>query len=181
MTGLRIIGQHVSRKDGRDIVTGNVVYGPDISLPGMLYGKVLRSTIASGRVVRIDVSRARALAGIAAVITAADVPSTRFGYAITDEQIFASPKIRYAGEPLAAIAAVDANTADEAARLIEIEYEETPGVFDPLDAMKDGAPLVHEEMGSYKVNPLLTRTWNPSPGTNIVHRIEYARGEVERG
>ncbi|MGH7825564.1 MAG: xanthine dehydrogenase family protein molybdopterin-binding subunit [Candidatus Binatia bacterium] len=181
MENFRIIGQPVSRKDGLDIVTGNVVYSVDVSLPGMLHGKVVRSSIASGRVARIDVTHARALPGVAALITAADVPSTRFGYAITDEQIFATEKIRYSGEPLAAVAAVDEPTADEAARLVEVDCEEAPGVFDALEAMAENAPLVHQDMASYKVNPLLTRNWNPSPGTNILHQAEFSRGEVDRG
>lgn len=181
MEALRVVGQPVSRKDGRDIVTGNVVYGVDMSLPGMLHGRVVRSAVASGKVIRVDVGGAKALAGVKSVITAADVPMTRFGYGIKDEQIFASAKIRYAGEPIAAVAAVDEETAEEAARLVEVEYEEMPGVFDVLEAVKEGSPLVHEEMGSYEPNRLVTREWNPSPGTNILHRIELRRGDVEAG
>lgn len=181
MEALRVVGQPVSRKDGRDIVTGNVVYGVDMSLPGMLHGRVVRSAVASGKVIRVDVGGAKALAGVKSVITAADVPMTRFGYGIKDEQIFASAKIRYAGEPIAAVAAVDEETAEEAARLVEVEYEEMPGVFDVLEAVKEGSPLVHEEMGSYEPNRLVTREWNSSPGTNILHRIELRRGDVEAG
>ncbi len=178
---LRVVGQPVSRKDGRDIVTGNVVYSVDMSLPGILHGRVVRSAVASGKVIRVDASGARALAGVKSVITAADVPMTRFGYGVKDEQIFASEKIRYAREPIAAVAAVEEETAEEAARLVEVEYEETPGVFDVLEAVKEGAPLVHEELGSYEPNRLVTREWNPSPGTNILHRIELSRGDVEAG
>src|SRR5713226_7460559 len=116
---LRVVGQPVPRKDGVDIVTGNVVYGVDINLPGMLHGRVVRSAIASGKVVRVDVSAARALPGVKSMITAADVPPTRFGYGIKDEQIFAGEKIRYAGEPIAAVAAVDEDTAEEAVRIIQ--------------------------------------------------------------
>jgi carbon-monoxide dehydrogenase large subunit len=181
MEALRVVGQPVARKDAADIVTGNVVYGADISLPGMLHGRLVRSAVASGKVIRVDVSGAKALPGVKSVITAADVPMTRFGYGIKDEQIFASAKIRYVGEPIAAVAAVDEETAEEAARLVEVEYEEAPGVFDVLDAVKEGAPLVHEELGSYEPNRLVTREWNPSPGTNILHRIELRRGDVEAG
>ena len=178
---LRVVGQPVPRKDGVDIVTGNVVYGADISLPGMLHGRLVRSAVASGKVMGVDASRAKALAGVKTVVTAADLPRTRFGYGIKDEQLFAEAKIRYAGEPIAAVAAVDEETAEEAARLVEVEYEDMPGVFDVLEAVKEGAPLVHEELGSYEPNRLVTREWNPSAGTNVLHRIEMSRGDVEAG
>ncbi|MGH7832271.1 MAG: hypothetical protein ACREQK_01380, partial [Candidatus Binatia bacterium] len=79
MEALRIVGQPVARKDGLDIVTGNVVYSVDIVLPGMLHGAIVRSSIASGKITRIDASRAEKLPGVKAVITAADVPTGRFG------------------------------------------------------------------------------------------------------
>ncbi|HEY2987731.1 MAG TPA: xanthine dehydrogenase family protein molybdopterin-binding subunit [Candidatus Binatia bacterium] len=178
---LRVVGQPVSRKDGKDIVTGNVLYGVDMSLPGMLHGRVVRSAVASGKVVRIDDAAARALSGVRAVITAADVPATRFGYGIKDEQIFAAEKIRYAGEAIAAVAALDEESAEEAAGLVQVEYEETAGVFDVLEAAKKNAPLVHTELGDYEPNRLVTREWNPSPGTNVLHHIEMSRGDVETG
>lgn len=181
MEALRVVGEPLPRKDGKDIVTGNVVYSVDVSLPGMLHGTVVRSPIPCGRVVRMDITQARELVGVKAVITPSDVPTTRFGYALMDEQIFAREKIRYAGEAIAAIAAVDEDTAENAARLMEVEYEETPGVFDVLEAMKEGAPLVHEDMGSYERNPVLTRKWNPSPGTNVLHEIEFSKGDVAKG
>ncbi len=178
---VRAVGQALPRKDGVDIVTGNVVYDVDVSLPGMLHGKVIRSPIPSGRVARLDVTEAKRSSGFKAVITATDVPETRFGYAIKDEQIFAGSKIRYAGEAIAAVAAVDEESAEEAARLVEVEYDETPGVFDVFEALKEGASLVHEEMGSYQPNPVVTRKWNPSPGTNILNEIEFNRGDVAQG
>jgi len=178
---LRVVGQPVARKDSFDIVTGNVAYSVDVSLPGMLHGKIVRSAIPSGKVARLDVSRAKALPGVKAIIASADVPSRRFGYAVKDEQIFALSKVRYAGEPIAAIAAVDEETAEEAARLVEVEYEENPGIFGVLEATRDGAPLVHEEMGSYESNRLVTREWRPRPGTNVVHQNEFSRGDVEQG
>jgi carbon-monoxide dehydrogenase large subunit len=177
---LRVVGQPLPRKDGGDIVTGNVVYGADINFPGMLHGRLVRSSIASGNVIGIDISRATQLAGVKAVITADDVPSTSYGYGIKDEKVFVS-KIRYAGEPVAAVAAVDEDTADEAVKLVDVEYEETPGVFDVLDAIKEGAPLVHEELGSYKPNSTVSSNWKPQPGTNILHEIESGRGDVEKG
>jgi CO/xanthine dehydrogenase Mo-binding subunit len=181
MEALRIVGQPVARKDGLDIVTGNVVYGVDVTFPGMLHGVIVRSSIASGKMIRMDASRAKALAGVKAVITAADVPEGRFGYGIKDERIFAADRVRYAGEPVAAIAAVDEQAAEEAARLVEVEYQPTSGVFDVLEATRDGAPLVHEDMGSYEPNRLVTREWKPRPKTNVVHQTEFSRGDVEQG
>ncbi|HEY1371999.1 MAG TPA: xanthine dehydrogenase family protein molybdopterin-binding subunit [Candidatus Binatia bacterium] len=177
---LRVVGQPVARKDGRDIVTGNVLYGADITLPGLLHGFIVRSAVPSGKIARIDVERARAAPGVKAVLTAADVPSERFGYGVKDELSFASEKIRYAGEPIAAVAATDEQAAEAAARLIEIDYEETRGTFDVLDAIRADAPLVHEDMAGYEPNRLVTREWKPRANTNIVHRTEFARGDTER-
>lgn len=180
MEPLRVVGQAVARKDAIDIVTGNVRYGVDVTLPGMLRGKVVRSDIPTGSV-RLDVARARSLTGVAAVITAADVPTGRFGYAVKDELIFARDNIRYAGEAMAAIAAVDEDTAEEAAKLIEVDYAAGPGVFDVLEAIKEDAPLVHEDMGGYERNQLLSRRWYPVPETNILHQIEFTSGSVTEG
>src|SRR3954467_14767028 len=130
---LRVVGQPVPRKDGKDIVTGNVLYGADVTLPGLVHGVIVRSAIPSGKIIRIDVERARAAHGVKAVLTSADVPSARFGYGVKDELIFAGGKIRYAAEPIAAVAALDEQAAEEAARLIEVEYETAPGTFDVLD------------------------------------------------
>jgi CO/xanthine dehydrogenase Mo-binding subunit len=181
LEALRIVGQPVPRKDGRDIVTGNVIYGTDVILPGMLHGVIVRSSIPSGKINRINVTRAVGTAGVKAVLTAADVPSRRFGYGIKDELIFADEKVRYAAEPIAAIAAIDEDTAEEAARLVEVDYDPTPGIYDVLDATREGAALVHEEMASYEPNRLVTREWKPCPKTNIVHHNEFNRGDVEQG
>lgn len=180
MEALRVVGRPLPRKDAADIVTGNVLYSVDVSFPGMLHGRVVRSSIPSGRVVCLDVSEAKNFPGVKAVITAEDVPTTRFGYGVKDERIFAS-KIRYVGEAIAALAAVDEDTADEALRLVEVEYEETPGVFDVLEAIKEGAPLVHEELANYEPNRTVTSGWNPRLGTNILHQVESGRGDVEKG
>ena len=181
MEALRVVGQPLPRKDASNIVTGNVVYGTDVSLPGMFHGRVIRSSIPSGRITRLDIARANSLSGVKAVITAADVPDTRFGYGIKDETIFASNTIRYAGEAIGAIVAVDEETAAEAVKLVDVEYEQTPGVFDVLEAIKDSAPLVHAELGTYQSNSTITRSWKPRPGTNILHEVESGRGNVENG
>jgi CO/xanthine dehydrogenase Mo-binding subunit len=180
LEALRVVGRPVPRKDAADIVTANVSYAADVSFPGMLHGRLVRSPIASGRVIGIDALKARELRGVKAVIAADDVPLNPFGYGIKDERIFVS-RIRYCGEVLAAVAATDEETAERAVKLVEVKYEEIPGVFDVLDAIKPDAPLVHEELGSYRPNSTVGSSWNPRPGTNILHEIESGRGDVEKG
>ncbi|MCL4198669.1 MAG: molybdopterin-dependent oxidoreductase [Phycisphaerales bacterium] len=144
--GRRCVGRPVARVDAADKVTGRAVYTADIALPNMAHGGILFSPIAHGLIRRIDTSRARALPGVLAVITGADVPENTYGVspARYDEEVLARTKVRHVGDPVAAVAAVDEATARRAVSLIEVEYEELPAVFDALDAVKPGAPLVHD-------------------------------------
>jgi len=127
-----VVGQPVARCDGADKVTGRAKYTADIRLPGMLVGKILGSPVAHGILRRVDVSRARALPGVLAVITGADVPDTFYGVspAREDEQILAKDRVRYVGDEIAAVAAVDEETAVRALSLIDLDIEELPAVFD---------------------------------------------------
>ncbi len=145
------VGVSVPRVDAHDKVTGRTVYTADISLPNMAHGKILGSPIAHGRIKRIDTSRAEALDGVLAVLTGADVPDTKYGVspARYDEYVLAKDTVRYVGDEVAAVAAVDERTAERAVALIEVEYEELPAVFNPHDAMAEGAPQLHER---YKNN-----------------------------
>jgi len=145
------IGVSVPRVDAHDKVTGRTLYTGDISLPNMAHGKILGSTIAHGIIKRIDTSKAEALPGVLAVITGADVTDTKYGVspARYDEYVLAKERVRHVGDEVAAVAAVDARTAEQAVALIEVEYEELPAVFNPDDAMADGAPQLHER---YKNN-----------------------------
>src|SRR5690242_10547119 len=104
-TRMRVAGKSLPRFDAPGKVTGTAVYAADFALPGMLVGKVLRSTEAHARIIRLDVTRARALPGVRAVISAADVPDVRYGGALKDEMVFAKGKVRYVGQPVAAVAA----------------------------------------------------------------------------
>jgi len=141
-----VLGRNYPRVDAADKVSGRSQYASDIYLPGMLLCKVLASTRPHARIVQIDTSRARQLPGVRAVITAADVPDVRFGNgAIKDKRIFARDKVRYMGEPVAAVAAVDEMTALEALELIEVTYDDLPVVTDIVAALRPDAPLVHEE------------------------------------
>src|SRR4030095_205961 len=146
MANYRVIGKPVERVDGPERLSGQALYGPDMKLPGMLWGKILRSPIPHGRILRIDVEKAKKHSGVKAVIWAQDVPARRYGYAIEDEHIFAIGKVCYVGQPGAAGAE---DTAEEALSLIEVDYEELPAVFDAEEAIRNGAPLVHEELDTY--------------------------------
>jgi xanthine dehydrogenase molybdenum-binding subunit len=138
------VGKRIPKRDAVDKVTGRAAYIQDLKVPGMLYGKILRSKYPHARIVRIDTSKAKKLLGVRAVITAEDVPQIRYGF-IKDQPVLKSGKVRSYRDELAAVAAIDPDIVQEAINLIEVEYEALPGVFDPLEAMKPDAPLIHEE------------------------------------
>ena len=148
----RVVGQSPAHHDFVDKVKGALHYAADWRLPGMLHGRIVRSQLPSARITGIDVSAARALPGVAAVLTAADVPSNRIvemasgGLAELEVSmpVLASDRVRYLGEPVALVAAATQQIAAEAAELVSVDYEELPGVFDVESARADGAPLVHE-------------------------------------
>ena len=164
-----IVGHGVTRYDAPDKVTGRAKYTADLRLPGMIHAKLLGSPIAHGLIRRIDATKARALPGVFAVITGADVPDAWYGVspAREDEQILAKDRVRYVGDEVAAVAAVDEETAERALQLIEVEYEELPAVFDADAAMAPGAPLVHPE--------------HPRYAGNVNTRVNWDFGDVERG
>lgn len=139
-----VIGRRLPRHDAVHKVTGEARYVDDIKLPGMLYGALLRSPYPSARIKAIDASAARALAGVKVVLTGADVADRRTGYR-NDNAALHRDRVRCISDAVAAVAAVDRATAHAALDLIKVEYEQLPGVFDPEEAMRDDAPLVHEE------------------------------------
>ena len=143
MRRFKVIGKSNPRLDGPDTVTGRATYTVDVVLPSMLQAKLFRSSVPHAKIRRLDTSRARGLAGVAAVLTADDVPRKRFGFTIQDEEIFAGTKVRYVGDVIAAVAAVDEETAKEAIGCIDCDYEELPGAFGIDDAFRENAPLVH--------------------------------------
>jgi CO/xanthine dehydrogenase Mo-binding subunit len=149
-----IVGKRLAGLDEKDKVLGNVVFADDFTLPGMLHARVFRATRASARLKRLDVSRARALPGVACVLTASDVPynesvknvvgqTTEVGLLEAKHQVLVRERVRYWGEPVALVAAESPSIARDALRLIEADYEDLPGVFDPLEAMKPSAPKIH--------------------------------------
>jgi len=142
----KYVGHNVARVDGWEKVTGQAKFVGDIAVPGMLFGKILRSTFPHARIRSIDASQAEALPGVVAVLTAADIADLNPIY--NGRPVIAMNKVRYVGEPVAAVAALDLATADEALALIQVDYEELPAAVGIQAALKPDAPLVHEEKGS---------------------------------
>ncbi len=196
-TNGRVVGQRVAHHDFIDKVKGTMIYAADHQPPGMLYGRVIRSTVPSARVVSIDIADAQSLPGVVAVLVAADVPhnglivraSGGLGELAVEMPILASDRVRYTGEPIALVAAETQQVADHAAELVTIEYDELPGVFDPLQAMQDGSPLVHDE-GNVLVNWRiargdaefgLARADVVVEGEYVTQHVEHAYLEPETG
>ncbi|MBN1106202.1 MAG: molybdopterin-dependent oxidoreductase [Deltaproteobacteria bacterium] len=148
MEAYSVIGKRVPRIDGLAKVTGEAKYAADVEMPGMLWCKMLRGPHAHARILTIDTSRAERLPGVKGVLTAKDFGGWKWGWMpkTRDEAPLAQNKVRYLAEAVAAVAAVDEETAEEATELIHVEYEELPGVFDPEAAMKEGAPLLYDHV-----------------------------------
>jgi CO/xanthine dehydrogenase Mo-binding subunit len=186
---LKVVGTNLPKVDAPERVTGKAAYGADLNLPGMLWAKLVRSPYPHARIKKIDTSKARALPGVKAVITADDFPLLEKGATAplvgevsislnaVRELAMASDKARYHGQTVAAVAAIDPFVADDAARLVEVEYEELPVVGDILDAMKADAPLVHEDMVTEEEG----KRENSGRPSNIASHMVYNRGDVEAG
>jgi nicotinate dehydrogenase large molybdopterin subunit len=160
-----LIGQSILRVDGKDKLTGQGIYAADQVFPGMLYGKVLRSPFPHARIRSIDTREAENLPGLVKVATAKDVPGlNRFGRAIPDTPCLADTKVRYVGDAVAVVAAESEEIAEQALRLIRVDYEELPPVFDPREASEVNAPKVHEEHES-----------------NVLTHIKIRKGDIEKG
>ena len=181
---LRSVGQSVPRLEGRAKVTGSVEYIHHLRLPGMLYGKIHRSVVAHGRIVRIDPSAALALEGVHAVITIQDVlrlvPNPYYGPAFHDQPILAHGKVRHVGEPVAVVLAVDPHIAEEAADLIQVEYEPLDAVFDEVAAARSDAPIIHDVLKPAGMFPDLKHLGSRS-GTNVALDARVRRGDVAKG
>ncbi len=137
------------RVEGRDKVTGSAAYAADVSRPGMLWAAFRRSELPHARVVRVDTSAARALPGVHAVLTGAELGTVRFGRRLLDQPVLAADRVRFVGERVAAVAADSRELAEEAARLIDVEYEELPAVLSPDEALAADASVLHPEADRY--------------------------------
>jgi CO/xanthine dehydrogenase Mo-binding subunit/aerobic-type carbon monoxide dehydrogenase small subunit (CoxS/CutS family) len=178
---LRVVGRSVPRTDAAEKVTGRARYVTDLEVPGMAHAALLRSPYAHARMARIDVTRARALAGVHAVLTGADLAAwcePYYGPAFRDRPVLAIDVARFEGEPVVAVAAVDPETAQRALDLVEIDWDELPAVTTLDEALAPGAPLVHtgEPLAGHFVDLASLR---PRAGTNVCHQFDYARGDAE--
>ena len=140
------IGKRLPRIDGVVKATGEAKFAGDLSLPGMLHGKILRSPYPHARILNIYADKAKRLSGVRAVVNGKDTIGFKAGgiSAVGDEPYLALDKVRFIGDAVAAVAAIDEETAEEALDLIEVDYEELPAVVDPEAAMSDDAPLIHD-------------------------------------
>lgn len=169
------VGKSVPRVDAFDKVTGAAQFTDDLQFgPGLLYGRAVRSPYPHARIKRVDASKALELPGVKAVVTGADTPGF-IGLYLKDRHVFCTDRARYVGDPVAGVVAASEEIAEEAARLVEVEYEELPAVFDPLEALKPDAPLLHPDLGSYQVVPFIF----PRPGTNVSNIFRVRKGDVE--
>jgi CO/xanthine dehydrogenase Mo-binding subunit len=179
------VGTRPIRPDGVPKVTGRAMYGADLAMAGALYGKIVRSPHAHARIRSIDASKALKLPGVKAVVTAADFPDQKFEYQGPERvqqnfwhitrNVMAREKALYEGHPVAAIAAIDKATAEEAAALLDIDYEVLPHVIDVDEAMAPGAPLLFEDMITRGVEPA------PTKPSNVAKRLEFAIGDLAKG
>lgn len=173
---LDVIEKVLPRVDAFEKVTGASIYVNDIDMNRLLFGKALRSEHAHAKIIRIDTSEAERLPGVIAVVTGKDFP-VRGGEAIRDQPFLAIDRVRYVGEPVAAVAAESKRIAEKALTLIKVEYENLPAVFDVLQSMKPGAPLIHEDMANYPHIAVLNFVEN----TNICNYVQQTKGDVEKG
>jgi len=143
---LTVVGTRMPMMDAAAKAKGTAQFIDDLVLPGMLHGKILRSPLPHARILHIDTSKAEKLSGVKGVMTGEDIPDRKYGIVpkAKDEYALAKIKVRYVGDEVAAVCAVDPEIAEEALELIKVDYEELPAVFDPMEAIKEGAPLVHD-------------------------------------
>src|SRR5579862_6894519 len=182
---LKIVGTRPIRPDGVDKVIGRAAFGADMTMPGMLWGKVKRSPHAHARIVSINTAKALALPGVKAVVTAADFPEIASEEAFVGEgpmnfrdlsyNCMARGKVLYDGHAVAAVAATSPAIAEEALDLIEVKYEVLPHVIDVEEAMKPGAPVLHDDLFTQGLDP------KPTKASNIAKRITFVKGDIAAG
>ena len=174
---LTTVGKPLSREDALDKVTGAAQFVHDLALPGMLHAAMLTSPHSAARIVHIDATRARDVAGVRAVLVGEDL-NFRLGLYMQDKPILARGVARYQGEPVAAVAADTLDAARAACQRINVEYEPLPAVFDPREAMSKSAPLVHENLHTYEY---MQGVFSPKPHSNIAHHQKIRFGDVTKG
>lgn len=178
MSDFKAVGIPVPRGEGSDKVSGHTVYAADVKLPGLLWAKILRSPHPHARIQRVDISRAKKVPGVHAIITGDDVRDCLVGKQIRDMPVLCWDKARFAGDRIAAVAAETVAAAEEALHLIDVEYELLPAVFDPLEAMTPSAPVIHENIGAYDGAPEKILAVDLRNGLT---RLAWRKGDVEKG
>jgi len=169
------IGESVPRVDAREKVTGAALFADDLQFgPGLLYARIKRSLHPHALIKSIDTSQARTLPGVKTVVTGEDFPG-HIGLYLQDRHIFCRDRVRYVGDPVAGVAAVSEEIAEQAAALIKVEYEALEPVFDPEFGASPAAPLLHADLGQYAVASFIF----PRPGTNISNHFKIRKGDVD--
>ena len=171
-----VVGKSIIRREGPDKVSGKALFTADVALPGMLWGKVLRSPFTSAKILNIDTSLAQSAPGVHALVTAKDLPDSRVGRLLRDMPVLARDRVRFVGEKVVAVAAETLEEAEEALLLIDVEYEETTPVFDPFEAMESSAPTLHPELTSYEGLPQ-----PPSNVNNVLAHNIWGKGDIDQG
>ncbi|MDH3444811.1 MAG: xanthine dehydrogenase family protein molybdopterin-binding subunit [Deltaproteobacteria bacterium] len=174
----RTIGKTLPRIEGYGKVTGQTKYAADLPFEGLLWAKVLRSSVPHARIINIDTSKARALAGVRAVLTGADVRDVYVGTRVKDQPVLAMDRVRFVGDAVAAVAADSEAIAEEAVSLIDVEYEELPHVDDAMEALKPDSPLIHEDRNKYKNAAKLPEGM---PDHNLQSYVVWKNGDLEAG
>jgi CO/xanthine dehydrogenase Mo-binding subunit len=172
----QVVGNPTPRVEGELKVSGKAKYAVDVTLPGMAWGKLLRSPIAYGKIKRIDTSRAAALPGVHAIVTGEDCTGLKIGRRLYDMPILADGVVRFIGEKVAAVAADDELIAEQAVNLIEVEYEEMEPILDPVKAMEPGGTLIHPDVMNYKGLPKPLK----EPSNDFIY-ITWGKGDLETG
>jgi carbon-monoxide dehydrogenase large subunit len=175
MSKFSVIGQRVHGLDAVELATGQAQFGPDVVRPGALCAKVLRSPLPHARIVAVRTDKAERVPGVKAVVTAKDTPDRLYGFWLKDLPVLAGDRVRYCGEPVVAVAAIDEDTALDALSVVEVDYEELPAVFDALEAVEPTAPLIHEGWETYEVKYDLVRD------RNICSHTTFVKGDIEEG
>ncbi len=177
MSEYKYIGKPVVRIDGKEKVSGATKYTDDLDFgPNLLYAAIVESEYAHAKILKIDTKAAEEFPGVIRVFTGKDFPY-KFGLYMKDRYIFAQDKVRFVGEQVAAVVARDIKTAKKAAKLIKVEYEPLPAIFDQMDALKEDAILIHPDLGDYPHVPWFF----PKAKTNIAHWRKIRRGDVQKG
>ena len=172
----KVVGHPIGRIEGPEKVAGQTLYTADVQLPGLIWGKCLRSSISHGRLVKVDTSSAKRVIGVHAVLSGEDLGPFRVGLHLQDVPVLAQGKVRFIGDKIAAVAAEDPDAVEEALTLIQVEYEELPAVFNPLKAMEPDAPIIHKELSSYAGLP-----HSPVDTPNVFSLQKYTSGDVNQG